>query len=266
MNRINFESGDEKTFHILDQNTAQALLSRPINVFFRNDDVGSYDPTLNSLIDVFVTNRIPLTLGIIPRHLTPKSINYLKDLKDTPGSLIELHQHGYCHKNHGSQSDKYEFGANRPMTKQHQDLAKGWELLCKAFPERVFKAFSAPWNRVSEATILALESLHFKVLSRSHKLRESDAPYVSSGQPVEFNVSVDLYNWKKRRPATAEEVQIQIETVANRHSVLGILSHHANMNASSKTFLSELIEDFCRLSTVTFHTLEGLYLSSKDAS
>ena len=143
------KSEPEYDFRVLDETTAKSLLADRKRVFFRNDDVSGRDLALDLFVEVFGRCRIPVTLGVIPRYLTARSAGDLEKLKDAHGSSVELHQHGYSHQNHGFDSEKYEFGANRPQKKQFKDLANGWRTLEELLPNKVFKAFSAPWNRVT---------------------------------------------------------------------------------------------------------------------
>lgn len=255
--------------HIITEDIAHLLRSGSSTLFFRDDDTGVDNAGLVELIDVFAARDVPVSVGVTPAGLDRETQNLLSSLMSGDRRLIEIHQHGYSHANYGTERCKYEFGPSRTEEEQRGDLMNGRERLCEAFGEGVFKAFSAPWNRLSDVTISALEALGFKVFSRSLKQGgqgSAKKPTGLSAQLVEYSVSVDMYNWKERRCAAVNEIQRQIEAAAKRPAPLGIITHHALMDGPSRELLGVLLDELGRIDAVTFHTFEGLYRSSKEVS
>ena len=160
-----------------------------IELFIRDDDVDSEEANLNRLISTGLKLRVPISYGIIPATLTQTVEKFLNSVKRSHPELIELHQHGWAHRNHEGDPGKGEFGPSRPYDQQFEDLEKGRVTLQQSFGDGFFPAFSPPWNLYTVETIRAMKELRFVVLS-------AGAKYLGgSGQGIQlYPATLDLLN------------------------------------------------------------------------
>ena len=155
-----------------------------IVIVFRNDDPSAVMDLIHEekIFGLFEKYQIPQTLGVIPcvstgdqhsklanptRSLldSEQSIRFLKNSVTRTGSEIALH--GYCHQTNRfsrpARRDYFEF-QRLPLAEQRDLIGKGTAVLESAFGSRP-TAFIPPWNRHDGSTLLAANSLCYRVLS-----------------------------------------------------------------------------------------------------
>lgn len=191
-------------------------------------------------------------MGVVPAALEKKGIDLVGNLLARHPPLIELHQHGWRHKNYGGKK-KYEFGPARSLEEQKADIEEGWRRLKKLFGKEVFAAFSPPWNRADERTLMAVESLDFRALSRALPLKTAPPKKV-----VELPVSLDLYDWKNRGLKSAVEIRQAFQKGLEFGEPIGILTHHAVMDEAGRKFLGRLLEELQTAAGLKFYTFSQL--------
>jgi hypothetical protein len=216
----------------------RAVLSQaaePVDFFVRDDDAGWGDRELLALLDVFDLHAVPIDLAVIPCELRPRLAREL--LRRAESGPVGLHQHGLSHVNHEPVGRKCEFGARRSALEQHRDIRAGRELLQALLGDATDPFFTPPWNRCTPPTAEALAELGFAVLSRE----SAAAPLAAIADLVEAPVHVD---WVKRRAGsrlTAAELGLALAAAAEQHEVVGVMLHHAVMNAADREGVAALL-------------------------
>lgn len=229
-----------------DWNTLIAALDAapaPVAFFVRDDDAGWDDARLFALLDRTQHAGVPIDLAVIPQATRPALAASLCARTDAAPGLIGLHQHGYAHHNHEAAGRKCEFGDTRSAAAQQDDLCAGRERLREWFGARLDAIFTPPWNRCSAVTPPLLAQLGFAALSRSRS-----APL----QQALPELPVDVDWCKQRRLAAAQGCccgPLVAAGLAQRVAAggpVGLMLHHADMDASDLTLLDELLQTMNR--------------------
>ncbi|HKN96105.1 MAG TPA: hypothetical protein VJX10_03225 [Pseudonocardiaceae bacterium] len=211
-------------------------LHRPVDFFFRDDDVGWGDDRLWPLLDLFAEHALPVDLAVIPTELTESLARDLHAAAASAPGALRFHQHGFAHVNHEMAGRKYEFGPSRPQPLQRQDIAEGRRRVTDLLGPSVEPIFTPPWNRCTPQTGQCLAELGFAVLSREAKA----APLAVPGL-VELPISVDWFAHRKgMRLSRAEFGDLVAATVLSGRPV-GVMFHHAIMDAGERAAVGELL-------------------------
>lgn len=255
----------------------KALLDRMMregrytSIFFRDDDVGGWEDSLERLVELFAARGVPLNLAVVPAwidsgragvypHPMPEP-HRLLDLKKQWPHLLCYHQHGYCHVNHARAGKRSEFPDDRPYEKQLGDLKAGMEILAAELGEAFFPAFTPPWNRCSIATLNALAALKFKVISK-----DAPAPGAADRGLIDMPVSLDILErasgggWRFREP---QAIVAQLAEQLGSLESVGILLHHQYAGRECLNFLDRLLAAIAghpAVPVVSFERMEGLKL------
>ena len=155
--------------------------SGKVNVVFRYDDVflkgGSVERDNLDLkvMNLFVSKGVPLSVAVIPGEMRESEMS-----PEVPGDsvgseslvmpfilahrdLIEVCQHGYCHRLAGTSEMETEL-AGRPAAEQQLDIEKGRALLSAAGMPDV-SVFIPPHNTFDQSTLDALSAAGFRAMS-----------------------------------------------------------------------------------------------------
>jgi hypothetical protein len=227
----------------------------PVTFFFRDDDAGWSDGGLYRLLDLFEGERIPIDLAVIPTALGDGLAHCLAGRLRSSAGRLGLHQHGFSHANHERAGRKCEFGPSRGEADQVEDLWAGkWRLEAVMGP--VFDPiFTPPWNRCTQATVDALASCGYRVLSRdigASPLRLNDV--------AELPVCVDWCAWEKRGEDRAW-IGRQIAEHMTKNRPVGIMLHHAAMSPvdyAAVANLLALLSGHGKARCVSMRTLAGI--------
>jgi hypothetical protein len=214
--------------------TRQALAeaARPVTFFVRDDDVGWADEQLFALLDTFVDVDLPIDLAVIPRPLTAGLARRLQCRRQH----IDLHQHGYAHVNHEPEGRKCEFGPVRSRARQRQDIARGQQRLRALLGPGVRPIFTPPWNRCTPDTAACLVDLGFIALSR-----DISAGTFGVAGLIELPVTFDWFAKRKGAPLSRDERGDLLAQQIRAETPVGIMLHHAPMDADDMAALRELL-------------------------
>lgn len=238
---------------------AEILEASPVNrqVFFRNDDGGWADSRLQSLCECFKALEIPLDIAVIPKALTARSIDLLKAVVAADSGQFHLHQHGYAHVNHQKEGRSCEFGSDRELQQQLEDIAQGQYIMQDHFQEKAEPIFTPPWNRCSSATPLALRELGFQLLSRidgSDSIEDCIA---------ELPVTVDWLKKRKGVPLNQDEIINSIcLAFEGNNPFVGIMLHHEQMDQTNREQLANLIAVLKSSRKISFVSMLSIGLSA----
>lgn len=204
--------------------------------FFRDDDAGWADQHLYRMLDCFAEFGVAIDLAIIPTELHDQLAATLLERRQKSKDLLGLHQHGFSHTNYEVAGRKCEFGASRSFNQQHDDIARGANLLCERLGPAIDPIFTPPWNRCSAATVSTLRTLGFNALSRD----VSAAPLLLQ-ELVEIPVSID---WSKYCRGEAVDLAVIGDILAAAVGLprVGVMLHHAVMDQADLSALRELLQ------------------------
>jgi hypothetical protein len=233
--------------------SALACAETPVVFFFRDDDAGWSDGALRRLLDVFDGAIAPVDLAAIPIAVSPALARLLAQRHRAAPALIRVHQHGFAHANHEPVGRKCEFGPARPADEQRADVAHGRRLLQERLAVPLDPIFTPPWNRCAGATIDAVRQAGIAVLSR-----ESEAERLACNGVRELNVCVD---WLRRRRGVRvgpEELGATLARAARFGSPVGVMLHHAVMDADDLARVAELLRLLRRSPAARFAAMHEL--------
>jgi peptidoglycan/xylan/chitin deacetylase (PgdA/CDA1 family) len=208
----------------------------PVTFFFRDDDAGWRDDRLRRLLALFDRFEAPLDLAVIPCALGPGLARDLRARRDADPRATGLHQHGFAHANHEPTGRKCEFGAARNAEAQRADIERGQRLLEKLLDTRVDPIFTPPWNRCTRETGHVLVESGLPVLSR-----ESRAPPLGVRGLRELPVHVDWFGHRKGVRLSREQLGGALAAEAGGGCPVGVMLHHAVMDAGERRMLAELL-------------------------
>lgn len=212
-------------------------VDRPLEVFFRADDVGVPSASFTRLADLFRRRQTPLCLAVVPSWLTRTRCRLLLEATGPARSLWCWHQHGWRHVNLAGRGKKQEFGPERTRQALRQDLVRGRRRLEEELGENFLPVFTPPWNRCDGKTLELLSELGYHAVSRSLNSR----PPARDGLP-DFQVNVDLHTRPEADPESGWwGLWAELER-ARSGGRMGIMIHHRRMNQASFEFLQLLLE------------------------
>lgn len=229
---------------------------QPLQLFLRDDDAGWDDAALQRLVELCARCAATLDLAVIPGAL---GVDTGLWLAARIGDRLGCHQHGYTHANHAVAGRKCEFGADRAPEQQLSDLRRGWMRLERLLDGRTDPIFTPPWNRCSQATADALNTLGFRALSR-----DAGAAPLRAGALHSLPVHVD---WMKHRDAAAtptapapdlQRIGALLGDSCRREATVGLMLHHAVMQDADFAALEQLLMALQRMANVEFVTMRTL--------
>lgn len=228
--------------------------SKPVTVFFRDDDAGWANERLLALLAQFHDHDMPIDLAVIPKALDGPLATALSSRIAQQPHRLGLHQHGFAHVNHEQTGRKCEFGVSRHLAEQYADLAAGQAMLQQHLGSSLDPIFTPPWNRLTQTTIDCLHELGFRVLSR-----DATATPLQLNGLVELKVTVD---WCKVRRAdgSLHTLAKQIADSIASGDRAGIMLHHAVMDEGDMrdiAALLALLASHCNVRTSLMRDLIG---------
>ena len=209
---------------------------RPVQIFFRADDVAVPGERIERLLMLFKKHQTPLALAVVPAWLTPARWQYLVDLAGDDPDLWCWHQHGWRHHNHEPQGKKQEFGPHRAPAGIRRDIVRGRRRLEMLMGHAFYPAFTPPWNRCNRMALETLQDLGYHAVSRSVGSLPPPPPSLN-----DFQVGTDLHTLKEPDP---EKGWRQLwSTLENGLSSgrCGVMIHHQRMNGHAFRFLDLML-------------------------
>jgi hypothetical protein len=150
--------------------------------------------------------------------------------------MVAVHQHGFAHLNHEMEGRKCEFGVGRVASLQQRDIDAGRLMLSDLLGPLVGEIFTPPWNRCVAATGECLLRAGFRVLSRD----STAAPLELEGL-CELPITVDWFARRKGLRLSRIELGEQLAAAAATTNPVGVMFHHALMDAEELAHNGELL-------------------------
>jgi len=196
-------------------------------VFLRDDDVFKLDWKLEKFCQLILSLKMPVIFGVIPKKITPTTVNFLNQLKQKHFDLIDIVQHGYQHKNYSLDPNcKYEFGLKRTYLQQKSDILAGKKLMEKYFGRNFTPAFIPPFHGYNLDTLKVINELSYKVFSAGKKTSFPNKFFLDL--PARMSLSVYLKNHTKT--LNLKEMIIKFTRACFGSKVLGIVLHHQDLD------------------------------------
>ena len=192
-----------------------------VNVVFRYDDVAlKGGSTRRDALDLKVMNLferegVPLSVAVIPDDM--RELEKTQELQGAAGAsesllmpfilahrdLIEVCQHGYCHRRTASSRRPSEF-AGRPAADQRLDIEKGRALLAAAGISDI-SVFIPPHNTFDQDTLDAMAAAGFRAMSAGESLygasTQNGFAFVPALTGLWGVADVELVSQRVREPA-----------------------------------------------------------------
>ena len=228
-------------------------LTQPASLFFRDDDCGWGDDRLLLLLDIFADFDIPVDLAAIPTALNSAFAQKMSRRMAAHPERLRIHQHGFAHMNHEPEGKKCEFGPARDYLSQRSDIEKGRDRLAELLGAAPDPIFTPPWNRCTAGTARCLAELGFQVLSRDSHAE----PFEISGL-FEMPIAVDWFAHRKKVRLDRMELGRLLAAKLESEASVGIMLHHAVMDADEMQALAQLLSLLARHSNANCQTMQSL--------
>jgi len=236
-------------------------LARPASLFFRDDDCGWGDDSLLLLLDIFADFAIPVDLAAIPAALHTAFAQKLSRRIAAHPERLRIHQHGYAHVNHEPQGKKCEFGPARDYLSQRSDIENGQRRLAELLGAEPDPIFTPPWNRCTAMTARCLAELGFQALSRDSHVETFEIPGL-----FEMPIAVDWFAHRKKVRLDQTEWGELLAARLESEGSIGIMLHHAVMDADEMQALAQLLSLLARYSNANCQTMQSLVAAQSEGS
>jgi hypothetical protein len=157
----------------------------------------------------------PLTLAVIPAHLTPSLAPVIA------GRNVTVAVHGWSHESHAPADEKNaEFGAHRPHAVMLDDATRGKAVIDGAFGAQALPLFIPPWNRFDPTLPLAdlgyegVSVYGQREITRAHDL-------------TRFDAHLDPIEWRGTRSSVPPQGFINhLVKLLDSEAPIGLMTHH----------------------------------------
>lgn len=253
-------------------------------LFFRNDDVrGTLDNALIQITELFVSHRATITHAVEPANVSREVADWLLQMKSHYPNFVEIIQHGLDH-NVKTNIKRGEFGGDRSYNDQLKDVRAGKDLMNKYFADQWFPAFSFPFGVYNKATLEAIQSEGYKLITTGvgHSFKRQilniggrifrkkfiyDIPInyymklIPGYSLVEIPISINIT--KKQIDVNQAIQKSHIDIIAEIQSkskvgTIGILMHHRWLSKHDVEELNYLLLDL-KQQAYSFTNIENIY-------
>lgn len=227
--------------------------SDPVSLFFRDDDCGWGDDRQLLLLDIFADFDLPVDLAAIPAALDSAFAQKLSRRMVAHPERLRVHQHGYAHVNHEPDGKKCEFGPARDYRSQRSDIENGQHRLTELLGVAPDLFFTPPWNRCTAVTARCLAELGFQALSRDSHAEAFDIPGL-----IEIPIAVDWFAHRKKVRLSQVEWGELLAAKLESPDPVGIMLHHAVMDAEEMQALAQLLSLLARHPNAGCQTMQSI--------
>ena len=247
---------------------------RQVTFWWRDDDAGRPDSTLDRLLCMAASVGLPLGLAVVPAWLTT---GVAEAIRVAPEGVVVL-QHGFSHVNHETEIPPgerkvrpAECGMARPPRVTLDEAVEGARRLRAAFGSRYLPVFVPPWNRIAANVLAGLPGVGYQALS-TFRPRPTAEPVP---ELLQVNCHVDPILWRHGKrfagaAGTLEGLRAHLAARRREHvdpaEPTGLLTHHRDMEGPCWDFLAELLARLRRHPAVTFPPLPLLLLGTRTPS
>jgi len=186
----------------------------------RIDDGVCKEPALCWLLALLASRGLRASVEVVP-YLVDFDESFL-DRFDPSGSLFEVSQHGYAHVPRATESGRRcEFSpeSEAPTAEELDLLARGKQLIERAFPSRFRGGFSPPFDALPSWLPAAWQAMGGTFVTCLYN--RSSPP---AARPV-VRAGVDVWNWAEDRAIDPHAVTRQLALQAAMDGHVGIVLH-----------------------------------------
>ena len=254
-----------------------------IRYFIRDDDVGPLTSALESFAETFASRGLPVSYQIIPARLTEECADFLRSLHRQRPTLTDFGQHGLTHGMLlGAKLLNREFGPERTLTQQRNDIAEGLAILNRRLaPDIRITTFTPPQHKFDRHTVVAAAEAGHAVFSVSSypsirhqiayalgrslgmsSIRHHGISYHGRQRPEapikEISIAIDVDDGRRRKYGAAQ-IRPASGTAGRKSDVIGFMFHHALYDdPAGRAALSAIADELAGLGPDNFFTLSGL--------
>jgi hypothetical protein len=197
-------------------------------IFLRDDDVYTLDALFLKTFNFCLEEKIPVIYGVIPGIIDPKAAQFLRKQKERHGSLIDLVQHGWKHKNYSKKGKRHEFGKERNLASQQKDISSGYMSMKEKFGNAFTPAFIPPFHDYDANTLRCITASRIRLFSAgiptSHFRKKPALLYVPA------QVSINSYGPSFRSmPLSFNSIVNKTAYYLWRDKMVGIYFHHSTL-------------------------------------
>lgn len=229
-------------------------------IFFMADDIGAEGRAFDALCRIFRHHKVPLAMAVVPAWLSDARRERLFRSAPIDEELWGWHQHGWRHVSRQESGGKAEFGEDRPLDRQHEDILSGRRKMELIFGPHFVPIFSPPWNRFSAVTLKALRTLGFKGISAAAPLPAgTKLPWGFFNLPI----NIDLHT--RNSVSSAKDLNELLATVGQLQSsadYAGIVIRHQQMTLFAFQFLDYLLYNLKNVLGARFFSFREILNSS----
>jgi len=235
--------------------------SRVVGLWWRDDDAGAVTDSLERLLAMSASHRVPLALATIPQAITPELSGALAS-----ADTVSVLQHGFAHRNYAPDGEKKaEYGPHRSPEEMAAELSNGRARFEESsIPCCRSDILVPPWNRITPHLDAHLARAGYRGLST---FGPRSGPRTAAGLRVN-NCHLDLLDWRGTRGfvgtgAAVERLAMHLEgRRTGRFDVneaTGVMSHHQAHDADCWGFLEELFSRTGEHAAVCWLSVEELF-------
>lgn len=256
-------------------------------VFFRDDDVGELAQPLRDVVELLIEEGVPCNYQVVPKFLDAAGASYMMDAQREHPDLVILNQHGLRHEQTIDGEQRYsEFDGHRSYDEQRQDIEQGREILQDRLGECFDGSiFTPPCHKYDDATVEALATLGFSVLSAGVKTDAVSSIYYTLGRAlgrvsllgkrvsyhgrktpgsrlaevsVCIDVDEDIDAAGNKIEKSVDDLWREFETCRARLPVVGVMLHHGKCEGQRVATLRAFVERLKAQPDVEFYTINTL--------
>jgi len=202
---------------------------RPAEFWWRDDDASAPNSSLERLLGLSRSHRIPLALAVIPQDVEAELFEPLHE-------QVTVLQHGTDHRNRAAVGEKKtEYPAAEPAASAVARISLGLKKL--AGVSGFIPVLAPPWNRMRSDLLDKLPGIGIRGISGyGAQARREPAPGLR-----QVNTHVDIVAWRAGRRFVGEEQALSqaVKWLATGEPV-GWLTHHAVHDAAAWDFIERL--------------------------
>jgi len=202
---------------------------RPAEFWWRDDDASAPNSSLERLLGLSRSHRIPLALAVIPQDVQAELFERLHE-------QVTVLQHGTDHRNRAAAGEKKtEYPAAEPAAAAVARISLGLKKL--AGVSGFIPVLAPPWNRMRSDLLDKLPGIGIRGISGyGAQARREPAPGLR-----QVNTHVDIVAWRAGRRFVGEEQALSqaVKWLATGEPV-GWLTHHAVHDAAAWDFIERL--------------------------
>jgi hypothetical protein len=230
-------------------------MTRPIQIWWRDDDATEASPALSRLLDIKRRWNVPISLAVIPAR-AQKSL-----VAVTQEPNVDILVHGFAHINHAAPGErKTEFTLERDLAEVRNELSSGLARLRSLLPQTL-AVFVPPWNRFPSGLLDELAKTNYCGISAWG----AEAEWKAAGGLSIRNMHIDVIDWRSGAAAKpvdglkAELAALIAQSKSALNGPIGLLTHHLQMPEHAFAALEEFFHSVAQSQDVVWTRARSVF-------